>query len=142
MFPSTPSTPSPLRPAAGSLRAAIRNAVDLTISFLTLESYGLNDPASALRHPGAPTDEEATRPNIAYGSRAGTALQEPLGLQAPLGLGHPHCRELRARTRPRRPGASIPQQQVCLMPVQGLTMPHPADARSPRPATAPQDAPR
>ena len=124
-------TPDPSRPATRSLRAAIRNAADLAIAFVTLESYGLDDlrPARASTadgHPGStPADDAAARPGASGTRRAAVA--------------HPHRTTLRPQPRPGRPGTSPRREQLCLTPLRGTGAP--AAAPASRRRTAPQDAP-
>ena len=125
MFPPAPESG---RSAPRPLRVKLRNAADLAIAFMTLESYGLDDlrPArfSGADGPfGAPVDDAATHPGEAPDARAAAGTT----------LAHSHRRELRAHSRARRPGTVVLREQPCTTPLAGST------TVVPRRRTAPQD---
>lgn len=149
-----PPTHDPDRPATRSLRTAIRDAADLAIAFLTLESYGLDDvrPARSMRathgHHGAQPDDAAADPGTPRASRAAVGaellLTTPQPPASPASAAHAHRRGLRAPERGRRPGTVRPRAQHCLTPVgsaSAIGRPDRTAAPSQRPRTAPQDTP-
>ncbi|MCW3011300.1 MAG: hypothetical protein JWO90_1704 [Solirubrobacterales bacterium] len=157
--------PDPARPATRSLRATVRNLADLTIAFMTLEGYGLDDlrrspPERPHGQPGATTGD-AAEPASTRSSARVTAERDPL-LAAFLGepslastdhrtasasaVGSPiasqtpaHHRPLRTPSRPGRPGTVPARERLCLSPVEAEA-PAPAQSAAPRRRTAPQDA--
>ncbi len=134
------------------MRSAIRNAADLAIAFMTLESYGLDD----LRHPFAPcahndphndppVDRGAARSDPKPIDRVAgpehPLAQPDLLHQHPLGPEHPHRYELRAPKRSGRPGAGAPREQLCLTPIRRSRAPSLTASEPPRWPTTPRHAP-
>ncbi len=123
------------RSAPRSLRAKLRNAADLAVAFMTLESYGLEDllPARSLgpdAHSGI-RDEAVVRPGPAPGVRAAVELAASA-----------HRRELRTPARTRRPGTVAVREQPCTTPLSGTsTSGATAPASSTRRRTAAPDTP-
>ena len=128
------STPDPTRSVPRSLRAALRNAADLAVAFVTLEGYGLDDlrpgrPSSSDVHTGESTDDAAARP--------GAPWAEPAAVDPK----HPHRRSLRTHPRERRPGIAPRAEELCTTPLHSSEPLHAARAPSRRRTTS-QDAPR
>lgn len=168
MFPSGSDQP---RPAARSLWAVLRDATDVAIAFVTLESYGLDDLCPGRRArvdqgfvseqglvcelgfvsghiaPLAVADEpfardtEATAAALAAGRSPFLAFPTTVAASV-RSAPHPHRAELRTLTRARRPGAAAFQEQLCLTPLRARTPhDHAFPAPPPRRRTAPQDTP-
>lgn len=116
-----------------SLRAALRNAADLAVAFMTLESYGLDDlrPGRSTRPDDlttGPADDAALRPGVFPDARAAAGPSS-----------HTHRRELRAPSRTRRPGAVVLREQPCTTPLLAPDNTAPVLTSPPRRRTALQD---
>lgn len=122
MFPSTSDQG---RPTARSVRSVLRDAADLAIAFMTLESYGVDDVLGAGRPPRA--GDDAPRPE--------TAALEALTATP---SSSSHHRALRTPRRPGRPGTPIVRAQLCLTPLE----PNAAPTTAPRRRTATTEASR
>ncbi len=149
-----PFTSDHVRPATRSAWARIRDAVDLVIAFMTLDSYGIDDlphgrrlitdgpvvaladgsagacadgPAGAFAMgPVAAADASAAGPTAGRRAIAARPPTDPAprtrtatGTELPADV-RPHRGELRARSRPRRPGSLEPAEQLCLTPLAPL----------------------
>lgn len=128
-----PSTSDEARATVRSTRTAIRNLADLAIAFVTLESYALDDLQPARRvtshgHPDGRLDDAAASTGPGPSPRAAVESINP------------HRRELRTPTRTRRPGTTMPLEQLCLTPILGATPTSTPTPPSSRRRTAPQDA--
>lgn len=146
MFPHRlDSAGSPTR----SLRSAFRNAADLVIAFITLESYGIDHlrlSAAPSAHGDPPTDYAAARPDPSPIDRAAGASEHPIGqpetpTRHPRGSQHPHRHELRAPKRSGRPCAGAPRAQLCLTPLRRSRAPSPTNSPPPYRPTASRESP-
>lgn len=146
-----PSTSDPADSTTRFLRSAVRNAADLVIAFMTLDSYGLDDlrpsaPPSTNGDFATPTDKATARPDPSpidpsVAGRERAPGQRDMLVQEPRpGRQHPHRHDLRPPRRPGRPGASAAREQLCLTPLPSTRVQRPADSPQPRPSTAPQEA--
>ncbi len=122
-------------------RMAARDAADLLVAFMTLESYGLDDLRPARRsasrsHNDAPAGTASGLPDPSWNRGAASDHEVPSDLR------HPHRHALRAPDRPRRPGTSTTREQLCLTPVEHTTGASAPDPVAPPRCKAPQDATR
>lgn len=143
-----PHAYDPADSTARSLRSAIRNAADLAVAFMTLESYGLDDlrPFSGAGAPRLPTDDATARAVPSPIDRAAASPEHPLGqpdllAQHSPGRQHPHRHKLRASKRLGRPGAGAPREQLCLTPIRRSRAPSLTASEPPRWSTTPRHAP-
>lgn len=132
MFPPAHHT---ARLAPRSMWAAFHHAVDLAVAFVTLESYGLDDlrptrGSDTRGQAGVDPRDAAGDTEIAPGAPAASVPTAPE-------LHALHRRELRTHARARRPGTTIPREQLCLSDAPVKAMPSSAPTQHRR--TAPQD---
>ena len=119
-----PSTRDPLLPPRRTFGAALLDAADLLVAFVTLESYGLAD----LRHAGAsrplaPEPPAAAPADLGFERPAAGRLATGSLASDPHRAGQSRHRIGPVASRRRRAGSVATREQLCLTPVPDRTAP-------------------